>query len=67
LPGPVLYPGPGEAVALPGDHPGVVGMKILVTGTVGFIGCALALELLARGDEVVGLGNFSEYHNVRLK
>ena len=32
-------------------------MKILVTGTAGFIGSHLAIKLLERGDEVVGLDN----------
>lgn len=42
-------------------------MKILVTGTAGFIGNALALRLLARGDEVIGVDNLSDYYDVRLK
>lgn len=29
-------------------------MKILITGTAGFIGFHLALRLLERGDEVIG-------------
>ncbi len=42
-------------------------MKILVTGTAGFIGYHLALKLLQRGDEVVGLDNINDYYDVRLK
>ena len=42
-------------------------MKVLVTGTAGFIGSHVALELLARGDEVVGLDNLSDYYDVSLK
>jgi UDP-glucuronate 4-epimerase len=42
-------------------------MKILVTGTAGFIGQALALRLLARGDEVIGLDNLNDYYDVTLK
>jgi len=42
-------------------------MKILVTGTAGFIGSTLALRLLARGDEVVGIDNLSDYYDVNLK
>jgi UDP-glucuronate 4-epimerase len=42
-------------------------MRILVTGTAGFIGNALALRLLARGDEVAGLDNVNAYYDVRLK
>ena len=32
-------------------------MKILVTGSAGFIGSALSIELLNRGDIVVGIDN----------
>ena len=42
-------------------------MKILVTGTAGFIGFHLANRLLARGDEVVGLDNINDYYDVRVK
>jgi len=42
-------------------------MKILVTGTAGFIGQALALRLLARGDEVIGVDNLNDYYDVNLK
>jgi UDP-glucose 4-epimerase len=39
--------------------------KVLVTGAAGFIGGYLVRELLARGDQVVGLDNFSKYGPVR--
>jgi UDP-glucuronate 4-epimerase len=42
-------------------------LKILVTGTAGFIGYHLAKELLLRGDEVVGLDNINDYYDVKLK
>jgi UDP-glucuronate 4-epimerase len=42
-------------------------MKILVTGTAGFIGHHLALALLARGDEVIGLDSVNDYYDVNLK
>ena len=42
-------------------------MKVLVTGTAGFIGNALALRLRKRGDEVVGLDNLNDYYDVGLK
>jgi UDP-glucuronate 4-epimerase len=42
-------------------------MKILVTGTAGFIGNELAIRLLERGDEVVGVDNVNDYYDVRLK
>jgi UDP-glucuronate 4-epimerase len=42
-------------------------MKVLVTGTAGFIGSALAARLLARGDEVIGIDNLNDYYDVRIK
>lgn len=42
-------------------------MKILITGTAGFIGSTLALKLLARGDEVIGIDNLNDYYDVNLK
>jgi len=42
-------------------------MKVLVTGAAGFIGHALALRLLQRGDEVVGIDNLNDYYDVSLK
>ena len=42
-------------------------MKVLVTGSAGFIGSALTLRLLARGDDVIGLDNLNDYYDVRLK
>ena len=42
-------------------------MKILVTGTAGFIGSYIALRLKERGDEVVGLDNINDYYDVKLK
>ncbi|MES2822418.1 MAG: NAD-dependent epimerase [Pseudomonadota bacterium] len=42
-------------------------MKVLVTGTAGFIGAALAKRLLARGDEVIGVDNLNDYYDVQLK
>ena len=42
-------------------------MKILVTGTAGFIGYHLATKLLEVGHEVVGLDNINDYYDVNLK
>ncbi len=42
-------------------------MKVLVTGSAGFIGAAVSNTLLSRGDSVVGLDNFNDYYEVSLK
>jgi UDP-glucuronate 4-epimerase len=42
-------------------------MKILITGTAGFIGFHLAKRLLDEGHTVVGYDNFNDYYSVRLK
>jgi UDP-glucuronate 4-epimerase len=42
-------------------------MKVLVTGSAGFIGSHVATRLLARGDEVVGLDNLNDYYDPTLK
>ena len=42
-------------------------MKILVTGTAGFIGYHLAQYLIARGDEVVGLDSVNDYYDPAIK
>lgn len=42
-------------------------MKILVTGTAGFIGSHVAMKLLERGDEVIGLDSLNDYYDVNLK
>ena len=42
-------------------------MKILITGSAGFIGFHAAREFLRRGWEVVGIDNFCDYYSVQLK
>ena len=42
-------------------------MRVLITGAAGFIGSALSLRLLERGDEVVGVDNLNDYYDVELK
>ncbi len=42
-------------------------MKVLITGAAGFIGSNLAIRLLERGDEVVGIDNLNDYYDVGLK
>ncbi len=42
-------------------------MKILVTGSAGFIGNHVALKLLNQGHEVIGVDNLSDYYRVSLK
>ena len=42
-------------------------MTVLVTGAAGFIGSHVARSLLARGEKVVGVDNFSEYYDPILK
>jgi UDP-glucuronate 4-epimerase len=42
-------------------------MTILVTGVAGFIGSSVALELMKRGDQVVGIDNLNDYYDPGLK
>ena len=42
-------------------------MKVLVTGTAGFIGSAVAMKLLDRGDNVIGIDNHNTYYDPELK
>jgi len=42
-------------------------MKVLVTGAAGFIGSALSIKLLDRGDIVIGIDNHNDYYDPKLK
>jgi UDP-glucuronate 4-epimerase len=42
-------------------------LKVLVTGTAGFIGSALTLQLLERGDVVIGIDNHNDYYDPAIK
>jgi UDP-glucuronate 4-epimerase len=42
-------------------------MHILITGAAGFIGSAVALRVLERGDSVLGIDNLNPYYDVSLK
>ena len=42
-------------------------MKVLVTGSAGFIGSALSIRLLERGDQVIGIDNHNDYYDSAIK
>ena len=42
-------------------------MKVYVTGSAGFIGSAVSIKLLERGDEVIGIDNHNDYYDQKLK
>ena len=42
-------------------------MKVLITGSAGFIGSSLALRLLERGDSVIGIDNHNNYYDPAIK
>lgn len=42
-------------------------LKILVTGSAGFVGFHVSTNLLQKGHQVLGVDNFSDYYDVSLK
>ena len=42
-------------------------MKILITGTAGFIGFHAAREFMRRNWDVIGIDNYNDYYDVKLK
>ena len=42
-------------------------MKILITGSAGFIGSALCLKLLNIGHEIIGIDNHNDYYDPKIK
>ena len=41
--------------------------NILVTGAAGFIGAALTIKLLQKGENVIGIDNLNNYYDPKLK
>jgi UDP-glucuronate 4-epimerase len=42
-------------------------MKLIITGSAGFIGFSLCLKLLERGDDVIGIDNHNDYYDPKIK
>ena len=42
-------------------------MKIIITGTAGFIGYSLSKKLLERGDYIIGIDNHNDYYDPEIK
>jgi len=42
-------------------------MKLIVTGSAGFIGYSLSKKLLERGDEIIGIDNHNDYYDPKIK
>ena len=41
--------------------------KIIVTGSAGFIGSAVTLKLLKKGEVIVGIDNHNDYYDPKIK
>ena len=46
---------------------GKVNKPIVITGVAGFIGSALAQELIRKGEQIIGIDNLNDYYDVNLK
>ena len=42
-------------------------MKVLITGAAGFIGSALSIKLLEKGNQIIGIDNHNDYYDPSLK
>ena len=42
-------------------------MKLIVTGSAGFIGYSLCVKLLERGNQVIGIDNHNDYYDPKIK
>jgi len=42
-------------------------MKLIITGSAGFIGSSLCLKLLEREDDVIGIDNHNDYYDPQIK
>ena len=42
-------------------------MKILVTGSAGFIGFSLCEKLLQKGENIIGIDNHNNYYDIKIK
>jgi len=42
-------------------------VKIIVTGSVGFIGFSLSVKLLERGESIIGIDNHNDYYDPKIK
>ena len=42
-------------------------MKLIITGSAGFIGYSLCAKLLKRGDHIIGIDNHNDYYDPKIK
>ena len=58
---------PRRVIAIEYGNSGFNLMAVIISGVAGFIGSAVALALLARGEKVVGIDNINDYYDQNLK